>query len=84
MGLAYFFRDIVSVLLFISSLGFIIIPAVLAAFHWKVSNKAVFWSFIGGLVYVVLLLVFNLVVPDYAVGSFVVSGLVMWGVHKFG
>ncbi len=83
MGLAYFFRDIVTVLLFVSSLGFIIIPAVLAAFHWKVSNKAVFWSFIGGLIYVLMLVVFNLVVPDYAVGSFVVSGLVMWIVHKF-
>ncbi len=81
MGLAYFFRDIVRVLMFISSLGFVILPAVLAAFHWKVSSRAVLWSFASGLIYVLLLPVLGLVNPDFAVGSFAVSALAMWIVH---
>jgi Na+/proline symporter len=83
MGLAYFFRDVVTVLMFISSLGFVILPAVLAAFHWNVSAKAVLWSFINGLIYVMILPVLGLVNPDFAVGSFVVAGITLWFVHRF-
>ncbi len=53
---AWFLRDLVAVIVFITGIGFSIIPAAVASFHWKIKSRAAMASFISGPVYVFLLL----------------------------
>jgi Na+/proline symporter len=53
---AWFLRDLVAVIIFITGIGFSIIPAAVASFHWKISSRAAMASFISGPVYVFILL----------------------------
>jgi len=55
MGLlcAWFMRDLVTVIVFITGVGFTIIPAAIASFHFKLYPKAVLYSFVSGVVYVI-------------------------------
>ena len=55
---AWFMRDLVAVIVFITGVGFSIIPAGIASFHFKLKRKAVSWSFIGGVLYVIGLAVY--------------------------
>lgn len=55
--LAYNFRDLVAVIVFITGIGFTIIPAAVASFHFKISNRAAAASFISGVGYVLILVV---------------------------
>jgi len=61
---AYFLRDLVAVIVFITGIGFTIIPATIASFHWKLSPKSVSWSMITGTIYVFLLVVIAAFQPD--------------------
>ena len=54
---AYFLRDLVAVVVFITGVGFTIIPAAIASFHFRITDKAAISSFIAGVVYVVSLVV---------------------------
>ncbi|MEI6455446.1 MAG: sodium:solute symporter family protein [bacterium] len=53
---AYFLRDLVAVIVFITGVGFTIIPAAIASFHWKIKSSAALASFITGTAYVFVLL----------------------------
>jgi hypothetical protein len=46
-------RDLVAVIVFITGVGFTIIPAAIASFHVKLNPRAVTISFIIGICYVV-------------------------------
>ena len=53
---AWFLRDLVAVIVFITGVGFSIIPAAVASFHWKIKSRAAMASFISGPAYVFILL----------------------------
>lgn len=80
---AYFFRDIIAVILFITGLGFTIIPAAVASFHYNISNRAVLASFVSGIVYIGFLMVFGLLIPELSIASIVVSALFLFGFHQY-
>jgi hypothetical protein len=48
----------VAVIIFITGIGFSIIPATIASFHIKLSVRAVLASFLSGLTYVIILAIF--------------------------
>lgn len=90
---AWFLRDLVAVIIFITGIGFTIIPAVIASFHMKIGRKAALWSFLTGSGYVVLLVVIAAFQSDpfeffkdsaeLAILSIAVSALTLFGVHLF-
>jgi len=53
---AFFLRDLVAVIVFITGIGFTIIPAAIASFHFKIKSSAALASFIAGTAYVFILL----------------------------
>ena len=86
-GFAYSFRDLVAVIVFITGIGFTIIPAAVASFYNKVTGRAATASFIAGIAYVFFLLVvatfqeepvnFFKNNADLAILSIVVSAIVL-------
>jgi SSS family solute:Na+ symporter len=82
---AFAFRDLVAVIVFITGIGFTIIPAGIASFHWILSNRATMASLISGMLYVIILVIIasfqqNPVIffknnADLAILSIVVSAL---------
>ncbi len=79
---AYFFRDIIAVILFITGLGFTIIPAAVASFHYRLSNRAVLASFLSGIIYIGLLMSFGLLIPELSIASIVVATLFLILFHQ--
>jgi len=61
---AFFLRDLVAVIIFITGIGFTIIPASVASFHWKISSRAALASFISGITYVFILIAIAMFQPD--------------------
>jgi len=61
---AWFLRDLVAIIIFITGVGFTIIPAAVASFHWKITPKAAMASFISGSAYVFILLGIAAYQPD--------------------
>ncbi|MEI7980542.1 MAG: sodium:solute symporter family protein [Bacteroidota bacterium] len=53
---AFFLRDLVAVIVFITGVGFTIIPAAVASFHWSIKPKAAMASFLTGSAYIFILL----------------------------
>lgn len=53
---AYFLRDLVAVIIFITGIGFTIIPASVASFHWQISSRSALLSFISGIAYIFALI----------------------------
>jgi Na+/proline symporter len=53
---AYFLRDLVAVIVFITGVGFTIIPAAVASFHWQIRPVPAMASFISGTAYILALL----------------------------
>ena len=90
---AYFLRDLVAVIIFITGIGFTIIPASVASFHWKISSKAALASFVSGITYVLILVAIALFQPDpkeffkdkadLAILSIAVSALTLFLVNLF-
>jgi len=76
-GFAFYFRDLVAVIIFITGLGFTVIPAAIASFHLKITNKAALSSFISGLVYILILILTNNLIPELSIASFVVATVVL-------
>lgn len=74
---AYFFRDLVTVIIFITGIGFTIIPAAIASFHFKISNKAAYFSFAGGVLYVLILIVTNNLIPELSIASIGVAAIIL-------
>lgn len=75
--LAYLFRDLVTVIVFITGIGFTIIPAAIASFHFKMRNEAVIASFIAGIVYIIFIIALGKLIPEYAIFSIAVAAVVL-------
>lgn len=71
--LAYFIRDMIEVIVFITGFGFTIIPACIASFHYNIPAKAATGSFVAGIVYIAALIIAGLMVPELAIASIVIS-----------
>jgi Na+/proline symporter len=71
--LAFFFRDLIAVILFITGIGFAIIPAVIASFHFRISPKAAIASFIFGIIYIFALILTGNLIPELSIASIVVA-----------
>jgi len=76
-GMAYFFRDLVSVIIFITGIGFTVIPAAIASFHFKISKIAAKASFISGIIYIMILIFTNQLIPELSIASIVVATFVL-------
>ncbi len=73
--LAFYFRSIINVILFITGVGFTIIPAAIASFHFKISYQAALASFISGVAYVGALLISGNLIPELSIASILVATL---------
>ncbi|RLD88906.1 MAG: hypothetical protein DRJ09_07510 [Bacteroidetes bacterium] len=71
--LAFFFRSIIDIVVFITGVGFTIVPAAITSFHFKIEKQAVLASFISGVVYVLILFVSGNLLPELSVASFVIA-----------
>ncbi len=71
--LAFYFRNIIQVIIFITGVGFTIIPAAIASFHFNISEKAAMASFLSGVVYILILMAFDLLIPELSIASIVVA-----------
>jgi Na+/proline symporter len=84
---AFFLRDLVAVIVFITGIGFTIIPAAIASFHWVIRPRAAMASFISGTAYILVLTGIAFFQPkpfeffkdnaDLAIISIVISTLVL-------
>lgn len=74
---ALIFRDLVQVIIFITGLGFTIIPAAIASFHLPLSPRTVAASFASGTLYVLVLLIAGKLVPEFSIASIAISALVL-------
>lgn len=82
--LSYFFRDIISVIITISGVISGMVPPIIGSFFMKLKEKAVIASMLSACVYIALLMAVGLVKPDYAMGSLLVSALVLVIWQKWG
>ncbi len=71
--LAYFFRDLITVILFITGIGFTIIPAAISSFHFKISPQAALASFISGIIYIFALILTGNLIPELSIASIIVA-----------
>ena len=74
---ALIFRDLVQVIIFITGLGFTIIPAAIASFHLQLSSSTVAASFVSGSFYILMLMAAGKLVPEYSIASIVLSAGVL-------
>lgn len=70
---AFYFRDLVAVIIFITGLGFTVIPAAIASFHFNISRMAAIASFSSGIVYILILIFTNNLIPELSIASIVVA-----------
>ena len=80
---AYFFRDIISVVLTIVGMQFALVPALVGSFHFKIKNSAAFASILVGFIYVLVLVFAGYLIPEAAIGSCIVSLAVLLLVQFF-
>ncbi len=73
--LAFFFRDLITVILFITGIGFTIIPAAISSFHFKIYPKAALASFISGIIYIFVLILTGNLIPELSVASIIVAAI---------
>ena len=78
--IAYFIRDIVTVVNFITGIGFTVLPAAWAAFHYNISPKIAFQSVLAGLVYVMILIIFGIFIPELVILSLLYRTLYVLGI----
>lgn len=71
--LAFYFRSIIDVIVFITGVGFTIVPAAVASFHFKIEKQAALASFLSGVGYVLILFVTGNLLPELSVASFLVA-----------
>lgn len=74
---AFFFRDLVTVIIFITGLGFTVIPAALGSFHFRIHRQAALASFVAGVLYVLILIVSGNLIPELSIASIVVASVVL-------
>ena len=93
LACAWFMRDLVAVIIFITGVGFSIIPAAIASFHMRLAPTAVVISFIGGVGYVLILAIYASLQnnpfeffkdkADLAILSIVIATVFLFGSHLF-
>ncbi|HRY99092.1 MAG TPA: hypothetical protein P5550_08580, partial [Bacteroidales bacterium] len=76
-ALAWFFRDLVAVIVFITGMGFTIIPAAIASFHTRIPPVAVMASFLAGLAYIAGLYFADYLVPEASIASIAISAITL-------
>ena len=64
-------KALVAVIIFITGLGFTVIPAAIASFHFNITKKAALTSFVSGLVYIFILIITNNLIPELSIASIV-------------
>jgi SSS family solute:Na+ symporter len=74
---AFIFRDLVAVIIFITGIGFTIIPAAIASFHFKISKVSALASFISGMVYMGVLIFTNNLDPELSIASIIVATITL-------
>lgn len=74
---AYFFRDLVAVIIFITGIGFTLIPAAIASFHMNINKKAALASFLGGIIYILILFITDNLIPELSIASIVVAAVTL-------
>lgn len=74
-GLAFFIRDMIEVIVFITGIGFTVIPACIASFHFNIPSKAAFGSLVAGILYIIILLFTGLMIPELAIASIAIAAL---------
>ncbi len=77
-GFAYFFRDVIEVLNFITGIGFSILPTVLVGFRKKLHPTAVFYSLLSAILYIIIVVSLGLLNEELAVASILVSGITLF------
>ena len=75
--MAFFFRDIVTVIVFITGIGFTMIPAAIASFHFNLDKKAVLFSFLSGIVWIIILFLTNNLQAELSIASVAVATIVL-------
>jgi len=70
---AWFFRDLIQVIVFITGMGFSIIPAVIIGFHYKIRSESAIISFCTGIIYIFILLLTGTLYAEASIASIVVS-----------
>jgi Na+/proline symporter len=80
---AYYFRDLVSVIIFITGLGFTVIPAALASFHFRIKPIAVVGSMLAGLLYVCILILADQLIPELSIASIVIAAFFLVIIQLF-
>jgi hypothetical protein len=80
---AYYFRDLVSVIIFITGLGFTVIPSALASFHFRIKPVAVVGSMLAGLLYVFILILAGQLIPELSIASIVVAAIFLFVIQLF-
>ena len=75
---AYFFRDLVAVIIFITGIGFTLIPAAIVSFHMKLNKNAALVSFMGGIIYILILFITNNLIPELSIASIVVAAIILF------
>jgi Na+/proline symporter len=79
--MAYFFRDLVAIIIFITGLGFTIIPAAIASFHMKLNTWVVTASFIAGCLYILILFITGNLIAEASIASIGVAAFVLFAGH---
>lgn len=74
---AYFFRDLVAVIIFITGIGFTLIPAAIASFHTKIDKRAALASFVAGIIYILVLFITNNLIPELSIASILIATIVL-------
>tara|TARA_Y100000310_G_scaffold341537_1_gene440990 strand:- start:640 stop:2001 length:1362 start_codon:yes stop_codon:yes gene_type:complete len=80
---AFFMRDIIEVIITVAGITMGFIPPILASFHVQLKEHAVIASLISSCIYVAALSVLGLFVPELAMMSLFVSGIVLFVFQKF-
>ncbi len=74
---AWFFRDLIQVIIFITGMGFTIIPAVIASFHFKLQPISVWISFLSGIIYIFILILSGNLAAEASIASILISFLAL-------
>ncbi|MEZ5197340.1 MAG: hypothetical protein R2764_13360 [Bacteroidales bacterium] len=62
-------------IIFITGIGFTLIPAAIASFHFKLNKNAALVSFLSGTIYILILLITNNLIPELSIASIVVAAI---------
>jgi len=81
---AYFFRDLIAVLLTVAGVQFSLVPVIIGSFHWKIKNRAAFASLSSGVVYVLFLIFTGHLTPELVMLSIFIALVVLLVGQRFG